>query len=134
MPQFSDGAVVGEEDCLTINVSTADLEGSRPVMVVSTVAPSSADSSADGFYDGSNLARDGDVVVVSLNYRLGAAGFFVSEALVDESEDGTSANYGIRDQIAALEWVQRNIAAFGGDPNRVTIFGESAGGLSVSLS
>ena len=83
-------------------------------------------------YDGRNLAGKG-VVVVTINYRLGPLGFLVHPLLSKESAQGTSGNYGLLDQIAALKWVQRNIAAFGGNPDRVTIFGESAGSKSVTL-
>jgi para-nitrobenzyl esterase len=81
-------------------------------------------------YEATDLARRG-CVVVSVNYRLGPLGFFAHPQLSAESEHGVSGNYGLLDQIEALRWVQRNIASFGGDPNRVTIFGESAGGGSV---
>ena len=81
-------------------------------------------------YDPVELVRHG-VVVVTLNYRLGALGFFAHPALSEESPVHVSGNYGLMDQQAALRWVERNIASFGGDPRRVTIFGESAGGLSV---
>ena len=81
------------------------------------------------WYDGSNLARNGDVVVVTINYRLGALGFLHLGHL-DPAFAGSGAN-GIRDQVAALGWVRDNIAGFGGDPGNVTIFGESAGGMSV---
>jgi para-nitrobenzyl esterase len=81
-------------------------------------------------YDPTKLVR-GDVIVVTINYRLGALGFLAHPALTAESPYHTSGNYGIMDQQFALQWVQRNIAAFGGDPHNVTIFGESAGGLSV---
>ncbi len=83
-------------------------------------------------YDGRNLAQKG-VVVVTINYRLGPLGFLVHPLLSRESAQGTSGNYGLLDQIAALKWVKRNIAAFGGDPGRVTIFGQSAGSRSVTL-
>lgn len=83
------------------------------------------------WYEGSSLARKG-VVIVSMNYRLGVLGFLAHPELASESPDGLTSNYGLLDQIAALKWVQRNIAAFGGDPSRVTIFGESAGGMSVT--
>ena len=82
--------------------------------------------------DGSELARKG-VVLVSMNYRVGQMGFFAHPELSAENPEGVSGNYGILDQIAALEWIQDNIAAFGGDPEKVTIFGESAGGISVSM-
>ena len=83
-------------------------------------------------YDGRNLSKKG-VVVVTINYRLGPLGFLVHPLLSKESAQGTSGNYGLLDQIAALKWVKRNIAAFGGDPNQVTIFGQSAGSRSVTL-
>src|SRR6516165_7539522 len=82
-------------------------------------------------FDGRTLATIGDVIVVTINYRLGALGFLAHPALTAESPDHASGNYGIMDQQFALQWVQRNIIAFGGDPNKVTIFGQSAGGLSV---
>ena len=82
-------------------------------------------------YDGTQLARKG-VVLVTINYRLGVFGYFAHPELTGESPHNTSGNYGISDQIEALRWVQRNIAAFGGDPANVTIFGESAGSWSVS--
>ena len=81
-----------------------------------------------GIYDGTRLAEEG-VVFVSINYRIGALGFLAHPLL--NAEAGVSGNYGLKDQIAALQWVQRNIEAFGGDPGNVTIFGESAGGTSV---
>ena len=81
-------------------------------------------------YNGSALARKG-VVVVTLNYRLGAFGFLTHPLLAEESPNNTSGNYGLLDQQAALRWVQDNIGAFGGDPTRITLFGESAGAISV---
>ncbi|MFO5248666.1 carboxylesterase family protein, partial [Salmonella enterica subsp. enterica serovar Typhimurium] len=81
-------------------------------------------------YDAARMAATG-AVVVSINYRLGPLGYLAHPGLSAEAADGVSGNYGLRDQIAALEWVRRNIAAFGGDPANVTIAGESAGGLSV---
>jgi para-nitrobenzyl esterase len=82
-------------------------------------------------YIPTRLVQGGDVIVVTINYRLGALGFLAHPALSGESREHISGNYGIMDQQFALKWVQRNIAAFGGDPHNVTIFGESAGGLSV---
>ncbi|MBR4906204.1 MAG: carboxylesterase family protein, partial [Clostridia bacterium] len=82
-------------------------------------------------YAGTGLAREG-VVVVNLGYRLGVFGYLADEGLKSESEHGTTGNYGLLDQIKALEWVQKNIAAFGGDPNNITLAGESAGAASVS--
>src|SRR5262249_41484462 len=86
-----------------------------------------------GFYNGGNLAASERVIVVTVNYRLGPFGWFRNAALRGEgtSEADRSGNFGTLDLVRALEWVQENVAAFGGDPNRVTIFGESAGGVNV---
>ena len=118
------------EDCLYLNVWTTatDTDAKRPVMVWIHGGGLSLGWSHQRLYDGSNLAKRG-VVLVSINYRLGALGFLAHPLL--SAESGVSGNYGLLDQIAALQWVQRNIAAFGGDPGNVTIFGESAGGTSV---
>ena len=118
------------EDCLYLNVwtTTAGSDAKQPVMVWIHGGGLSLGWSHQGIYDGVNLAKRG-VVVVTINYRLGALGFLAHPLL--SAESGTSGNYGLLDQIAALKWVQRNIAAFGGDPANVTIFGESAGGTSV---
>ncbi len=83
-------------------------------------------------YDGTQLAKKG-VVLVTINYRLGALGFMAHPELSAESPRGSSGNYAILDQVFALKWVRENISNFGGDPNNVTIFGESAGGTSVYL-
>src|SRR5437667_2348361 len=88
-------------------------------------------SGSIGTYNGSNLAKKG-VVVVTTNYRMGAFGFLAHPELTAESAQHSSGNYAILDHVAALTWVQKNIAAFGGDPSRVTIFGESAGSWSVN--
>ncbi len=122
------------EDCLYLNVFTpARKAGERlPVMVWIHGGAFNFGSGSQEEYDDRNLARKG-VVVVTINYRLGPLGFLVHPLLSRESADGTSGNYGLLDQIAALEWVRRNIAAFGGDPRNVTIFGQSAGSRSVSL-
>ncbi|REJ79738.1 MAG: carboxylesterase family protein [Acidobacteria bacterium] len=122
-----------DEDCLYLNVWTTGSAGddtARPVMVWIHGGGLSLGWSHQRFYDGSALARSG-VVLVSINYRLGPLGFLAHPALSAESEQGASGNYGFLDQIAALQWVQRNARAFGGDPGNVTIFGESAGGTSV---
>ncbi len=127
------------EDCLRLNVWTPELREAalRPVMVWihggGLVQGSSGELRPDGTptYDGARLADDG-VVLVSINYRLGPLGYMAMREFAGESPDHPSAgNYGLLDQIAALRWVRDNIAAFGGDPVRVTIFGESAGGLST---
>jgi para-nitrobenzyl esterase len=121
------------EDCLYLNVWTpaASTQDRLPVMVWIYGGGFSAGAASEPRQDGENLARKG-VVVVSLNYRLGLFGFFTHPELAQESGHGSSGNYGLMDQVAALQWVQRNIAAFGGDPGSVTIFGESAGSFSVS--
>jgi para-nitrobenzyl esterase len=118
------------EDCLTLNIWTPDAGGKAPVMVWIHGGALVAGSSKEPLYDGARLAAEG-VVVVSINYRLGVLGFLAHPDLSAESPVGVSGNYGLLDQIAALQWVKRNIAAFGGDPDQVTIAGESAGGLSV---
>ncbi|MCX5826638.1 MAG: carboxylesterase family protein [Deltaproteobacteria bacterium] len=122
------------EDCLYLNVWTpAKKPGERlPVMVWIHGGAFNFGSPAQPEYNGRNLAEKG-VVVVTINYRLGPLGFLVHPLLSKESDHNTSGNYGLLDQIAALKWVQKNIAAFGGDPERVTIFGQSAGSRSVSL-
>lgn len=127
------------EDCLRLNVWTdaaAPADARRPVMVWIHGGALTRGSGATPTYDGANLVRRG-VVVVTINYRLGPLGFLAHPELSAEAEregrGATSGNYGILDQIAALEWVRDNIAAFGGDPSRVTIFGESAGSFSVNV-
>ncbi len=121
------------EDCLYLNVWTpaASANARLPVMVWIYGGGFAAGAASEPRQDGEQLAKKG-VVVVSLNYRLGLFGFFSHPELARESGHNSSGNYGLMDQVAALEWVHRNIAAFGGDPGRVTIFGESAGSFSVS--
>lgn len=118
----------GREDCLYLNVWTAAESASdeRPVMVWIYGGGFSSGSGSEPRYHGDSLARKG-AVVVTFNYRLGGFGFFSHPELSAESQHGASGNYGMHDAIAALEWVQRNIEAFGGDPDNITIFGESAG-------
>jgi para-nitrobenzyl esterase len=120
------------EDCLYLNVWTASLtpKAKRPVMVWIHGGGFWAGFGGEERHNGAPLAKKG-AVVVTLNYRLGPFGFLAHPALGDGSAQSPVGNYGLLDQIAALEWVKRNIARFGGDPNRVTIFGESAGGMSV---
>jgi para-nitrobenzyl esterase len=118
------------EDCLYLNVWTQSTSGSRPVMVWIHGGGFFAGFGGEERHNGAPLARKG-AVVVTVNYRLGPFGFFAHPALSAESPHHASGNYGLLDQIAALDWVRRNIAKFGGDPSRVTIFGESAGGMSV---
>ena len=120
------------EDCLNLNVwtPTAHPEAVRPVLVWLHGGRFLYGSGADPQYDGSALAAKG-LVVVTVNSRLGALGYLATPELSAESVDGTSGNYGLLDQIEALRWVRRNIAAFGGDPGRVTIAGQSSGAASV---
>ncbi len=120
------------EDCLYLNVWTRSSEPdeNRPVMVWIHGGTLRTGSGSRPFYDGTSLAGQG-VVLVTINYRLGPLGFLAHPALSQESEHNSSGNYGLLDQIAALQWVQHNINSFGGDPDRVTIFGESAGSWSV---
>ena len=125
-PQLDAGAFVGDEDCLHVNVwAPSDAPATpRPVMVWIHGGGNSIGSAVYPIYDGRRLAEVGDVIVVSANYRLGQLGFLAIGG------DGSGV-FGLLDQIAALTWVKDNIAAFGGDPNNVTIFGESAGARDV---
>ncbi len=122
------------EDCLYLNVWTAAKAANehRPVMLWIHGGALTRGSGSTPTYDGESLAAKG-VVLVTINYRLGVFGFMAHPELTKESDRNASGNYGFLDQIAALEWVQKNIAAFGGDPKRVTIFGESAGSWSVNV-
>ena len=121
------------EDCLTLNVwAPAKRAGQKlPVMVWFYGGGFNMGGTSEARQDGTNLARKG-VIVVSMNFRLGIFGFYAHSELSAESKHHASGNYGLLDQIAALEWVRRNISAFGGDPKSVTIFGESAGSSAVS--
>ncbi|GAA4394939.1 carboxylesterase/lipase family protein [Tsukamurella soli] len=120
------------EDCLTLNVVAPRRPGGpRPVMVFIHGGAYMIGSSATPLYHGFSLVERGDVVFVSVNYRLGALGYLDLSGF-STPERVFDSNLGLRDQVAALEWVQRNIAAFGGDPNCVTVFGESAGGNAVT--
>jgi para-nitrobenzyl esterase len=127
------GPLPMSEDCLTLNVwRPLDAAGrALPVMVWIHGGGFVNGSGTAALYDGAALARQG-VVVVTFNYRLGRFGFFAHPALTREAAGEPVANYGLMDQIAALKWVRDNIAAFGGDPAVVTVFGESAGGASVN--
>jgi para-nitrobenzyl esterase len=137
VPFPSDAAPLGvkpAEDCLYVNVwlPAKPPQGKLPVFVWIYGGGFVNGGSSPAVYDGSQFARQG-VAFVSFNYRLGRFGFFAHPALTAEQPAGPWANYAIMDQIAALQWVQRNIAAFGGDPHNVTICGESAGGISVHI-
>lgn len=134
-PFPGDSAPLGvepDEDCLVLNIWRPVAAGTAklPVMVWIYGGGFVNGGSSPSVYDGSQFARQG-IVFVSFNYRLGRFGFFAHPALSRENPSGPLANYGFMDQIAALEWVKRNIAAFGGDPHNVTVFGESAGGIAI---
>ncbi len=120
------------ENCLHLNVWTPDLhaDDGYPVMAWIYGGSNVAGTAEEIPYDGEVLASKG-AVVVTFDYRVGVLGFLAHEALSAESSDHSSGNYGFLDQIAVLEWIQRNVVQFGGDPNRVTIFGESAGGTDI---
>ncbi|HEX5234662.1 MAG TPA: carboxylesterase family protein [Silvibacterium sp.] len=120
------------EDCLYLNIWTTNLrpENPAPVLVFIHGGGFLIGAGSQAAYDGSRLAARG-AVLVTINYRLGIFGFFAHPDLTAASPHHASGNYGLLDQIAALRWVRRNIAAFGGDPHNVTVFGESAGAISI---
>lgn len=118
------------EDCLYLNIwSPAADEKRRPVMVWIHGGAFMNGSGSSALYDGSSFAANGDVVVVTFNYRLGIFGFLY----LDDETYAEAGNAGILDQVAALKWVKENIASFGGDPDQVTVFGESAGAMSIGI-
>ena len=132
-PQKGAGSfgLVGSEDCLTLNVaapSAALGAGAAPLPVMVWIHGGAFTSGSGSQYDPRLLTREQNVVVVTLNYRLGALGFLATDGLATESR---ALNYGLQDQQAALRWVKANIRAFGGDPGNVTLFGESAGSMSI---
>lgn len=126
---FADHAVVSE-DCLFLNIWAPHQASKAPVLVWMHGGSLVSGAGSEAIYDGAGFARRG-VIVVSINYRLGALGWLAHPGLSAESPNNISGNYGLMDQIEALRWVHRNISAFGGDPDNVTIAGESAGALSV---
>ncbi len=130
---FPQGDFPKSEDCLYLNVWTPakSTKARLPVMVYIHGGGLRVGSSREALYDGEELARKG-VVVVTFNYRLGILGFLAHPELTRQSPHHASGDYGLLDQLAALQWVHRNIAAFGGDPDKVTIFGQSAGAFSVN--
>lgn len=131
---YSRGLLAVSEDCLYLNVwsgAQSDTE-KRPVMVWFHGGGNTSGHGSALIFDGTNLAKKG-AVVVTINYRLGAMGFFAHPALTAESEHTSSGNYALLDQIASLQWVRENIHTFGGDPERVMIFGQSAGAFDVCL-
>lgn len=129
----------GEEDCLYLNVWTPGLSGKRPVLFFihgGGNQQGSASETLNGgalLYNGKYIAARKDMVVVTINYRLGAFGFLTHPAVAATSPSKTSGNYGLMDQVLALEWVRDNIEKFGGDPGNVMVFGESAGAVNTSL-
>ena len=129
---YTRGDLGRDEDCLYLNVWTAAAEATeaRPVMVWFHGGGHTGGWGSAKIFDGTSLANKG-VVLVTINYRLGPFGFLAHPALSAESPHASSGNYGLLDKVAALEWVRDNIAAFGGDPDNVTIFGQSAGSWSV---
>jgi para-nitrobenzyl esterase len=133
-PYQGDGKGNVSEDCLYVNVWTPAKSPTEkvPVLVWIYGGGFSFGSTSTPVHNGEHLARKG-VVLVSINYRVGPFGFLAHPELTAESPHHVSGNYGLLDQIAGLQWVKNNIAAFGGDPDQVTIFGESAGGISVSM-
>jgi para-nitrobenzyl esterase len=129
---LGDSGLAMDEDCLSLDVWTPSADAARrPVLVWIHGGSFNTGSGSLAVYDGGVLARRGDVVVVTLNYRLGALGFLPLPELARE-EGGAPGNFGLLDQIAALEWVRDNIAAFGGDPDQVTLFGQSAGAMCAA--
>lgn len=133
-PSDNERMQVQSEDCLYLNIWTGSISVAEkmPVMVWIHGGGWMVGSGSKAEYDGTAFAQKG-VVLVNFNYRLGPLGNMVNPGLEAEPEGGLSGNYGIRDQIAALQWVQNNIASFGGDRDNVTIFGESSGAMSVAL-
>lgn len=129
---YRDDLPVLSEDCLYLNIWTPVACERAPVLMWIHGGALTNGSGASPLYDGESLARDG-VVVVTINYRLGVFGYYSHPDLTKESPHNSSGNYGTLDQICALQWIRENIAAFGGDPERVTIAGQSAGALSVVL-
>lgn len=132
---YSEGPITMSEDCLSLNIwapaaTTAKNAKPLPVFVWIHGGSLTTGAGSQAMYEGMKLAKRG-LVVVTINYRLGVLGYLAHPGLSAESPDRTSGNYGLLDQIAALEWVKRNIGAFGGDAKNVTIAGESAGALSV---
>ena len=121
------------EDCLTLNIWRPQKAGRFPVMVWIHGGAYREGAGTYEMYSGVRLAGERDVVVVTLNYRIGALGFLALPELAQEDPHGSTGNYGIMDQVQALQWVHDNIAGFGGDPHNVTVFGQSAGGLSACV-
>jgi para-nitrobenzyl esterase len=131
-PQIPGDPADQSEDCLHLSVWTPGLDdGRRPVLVWVHGGGFTSGTSGSLLYQGDDLARRGDVVVVTVNYRLGALGFLTHPAM-EVDGGGPFGNWGLMDQVAALRWVREHIRSFGGDPGNVTVFGESAGGMSIA--
>lgn len=131
---FVNWTLAGSEDCLVMDIYAPSNSSADPLPVMIWIHGGSNVSGASQLYQGYNLAENENVIVASVQYRLGPLGWFSHEAVSEnaETERDAAANFGLLDLIASLEWVQSNIEAFGGDPTRVTIFGESAGGHNVA--
>lgn len=139
--KYAPGPIQGQpsaeysEDCLYLNVwsPAKKTDEKLPVLVWIYGGGFVFGSTADPNYDCEELARKGGIVMASINYRVGQLGFLTLPELDAENENHVSGNYGLMDQMAGLKWIRENIAKFGGDPDKITIFGESAGGISVSM-
>jgi para-nitrobenzyl esterase len=131
--RFTPGDWSFSEDCLTLNIYRPARSGTFPVMFWIHGGGGFVGGGRDEVYQGARLAAEREVVVVTINYRLDALGLFALPELASEDPNGSAGNYGLLDTIQALKWVRDNIAGFGGDPKNVTIFGWSAGGVSVCI-
>ncbi len=131
--QDNQGTLTGSEDCLTLNLWTPDKSGDLPIIIFIHGGGFTEGASILPIYDGERLARNNQAVVVTLNYRLGVPGFLALNELNAESADQVSGNYGLLDVIEALRWIKRNARAFGGDPQRTFVLGQSAGGVAVCM-
>jgi para-nitrobenzyl esterase len=132
-PQTLKGLMAGSEneDCLYLNIYRPSQVSKKPRAIYLYVHGGGAVAGSANDMDGTALAREGDIIVITINYRLGALGFLNSEALAKQSSDNRAGNYALLDVRAALQWTQRNAAALGGDPHKITIGGESAGGTVI---
>ncbi|MFN9067067.1 MAG: carboxylesterase/lipase family protein, partial [Bdellovibrionales bacterium] len=137
-PNILTGGITGSEDCLFLNIWVPKTKRRSPLPVMFwihggafVIGSGHQKVALVDLYDGKQLAKQGDVIVVSANYRLGPLGFFAHPEMSIDGKAPAAVNFGLMDQIAALEWVKHNISRFGGDPQKVTVFGESAGGTSI---
>ena len=131
--QMGSEGIIGSEDCLTLNVWTPDTasDAMLPVMFFLHAGDNVSDATSHPLYNGRMFAERGHAIVVTANYRLAAFGFLAHPAFKKENQHGSTGNYALHDQIAALKWVKNNITVFGGDPNRVLLFGLSAGAVDT---